>query len=104
MRIQMLDSKKAAPDGITVLMLEEGESYDVPDSFGERYVDEGLAVEVEPVEEDPEHPDQDDAGDPGDEHEEKEDDDGDGEPSEEGKLDDAAPENKGGRFGRGGKN
>lgn len=44
MRITMNESRQAAPDGIHVVRLAAGETYDLPDDLARRYVDRGIAV------------------------------------------------------------
>lgn len=44
MRVTMTETRLAAPDGVTVVQLEEGGSYDLPDDLAGSYVERGLAV------------------------------------------------------------
>lgn len=44
MLVTMKETRLAAPDGVTVVTLEAGETYDLPDPFAQRYLDRNLAT------------------------------------------------------------
>lgn len=45
MRVTMTESRQASPDGVHVVSLIAGESYDLPDYLARKYLERGLAVE-----------------------------------------------------------
>lgn len=46
MLVTMKQTREAAPDGIAVVRLLEGETVDLPDDLAARYLERGIAVEV----------------------------------------------------------
>lgn len=46
MKITMTTTRRAAPDGVNVLMLEEGQTYELPDAFARSQIARGRAVEA----------------------------------------------------------
>lgn len=44
MRVRMLETKEAAPDGIHVVKLETGSDYELPDDLARRYLARGVGV------------------------------------------------------------
>lgn len=49
MLVKMKETRLAAPDGVTVVTLEAGETYDLPDPFAQRYLDRGIATVPAPA-------------------------------------------------------
>lgn len=43
MRVTMIESRQAAPDGVHVVSLMAGTEYDLPDFLGAKYIERGLA-------------------------------------------------------------
>jgi hypothetical protein len=43
MRVKITETREAAPDGITVVRLEKGEVYDLPEDFAQRAIEKGRA-------------------------------------------------------------
>lgn len=56
MRVTMTETRTAAPDGVNDVVLVAGETHDLPDRLALRYLDRGLAVSAEPIEEKAEAP------------------------------------------------
>jgi hypothetical protein len=46
MKIKMLETKQAAPDGFTIATYTEGEVYDLPQSLAEAFIREKWAVKA----------------------------------------------------------
>ena len=46
MKIKMLETKLAAPDGFTIATYTEGETYDLPQTLAEAFICEKWAVKV----------------------------------------------------------
>jgi len=44
MKIRMLKDKQAAPDGINILDLEKGKTYDLPEHMAKVFIDQKLAI------------------------------------------------------------
>lgn len=49
MLVKMRETRQAAPDGIHVVTLEAGETYDLPDSLANSYLDRKLAAAATPA-------------------------------------------------------
>lgn len=46
MRVKMKEDKQAAPDGIEVVDLEKGKTYELPDELAKAFIEQDLAVAV----------------------------------------------------------
>lgn len=55
MRIRMTTTREAAPDGVTVMRLLEGETYDLPAAFANRSIERGFATAAAATEGDDVH-------------------------------------------------
>lgn len=44
MNVTMTEDRQAALDGVTVVLLRAGDSYDLPDELAARYLERGAAV------------------------------------------------------------
>ena len=72
MRVTMKESRRSAPDGVNVVFLDAGESYELPDELAASYLERGIAAaesakvevveESKPAEDEPDLDDKDDGG------------------------------------------
>lgn len=46
MKITMTTTRRAAPDGVDIVVLAEGETYDLPEAFARAQIARGRAVEA----------------------------------------------------------